>query len=567
MKRTVFYGALIACFCGISGALAQDLPILTGSVVDGLTGLPVPGTRLRIGDQFAWTDPEGRYALAIPTEDFVLEVTALLPDGRIESLRQSDLNVFELSLERTIVLTTTAFLDIAPLLEHPMGAPSRIQRSPPPAGPPVDLIELWWSRRPEPDRPSLLELYRLELPDLLPDEIRVGRCYPDCCRGGPAPRIDSVDLDSYAAGVVTAEIGVFRALTTGEDSQLEGFKTFAIAARAYALWFYANDPDAAYHLDDTACNQRYTDGPYPEIIIRAAQETSGMYLVQEGTAATIDKFEYAASCGRHGSRPEYTSDIVPDDTDENACTSGGWCGHNDCAAHEVNPNFPDEGRCLVRGVCQWGTAERSARGDHYLDILGHYQPYLDVQSSGLNRPARLLGFVRRDSLETGDNIAGALVALDTGEELVTAEDGLFTFQDVDPGERTITVEAEGFDRFEAIVLVEPAIDNWNSVLLTPITEPARDTEVTADREADAGGDETMSPESGDTPDVGGPEQTGEQAGTNNTTLARFATVGPDGLESGSCAAIRARPPRGSQFAVMICFLVIVWTRPKGGTEA
>ena len=29
-------------------------------------------------------------------------------------------------------------------------------------------------------------------------------------------------------------------------------------------------------------------------------------------------------------------------------------------AQKVNPDFPDEGRCLVRGICQWGTAERTA---------------------------------------------------------------------------------------------------------------------------------------------------------------------------------------------------------------
>jgi hypothetical protein len=141
------------------------------------------------------------------------------------------------------------------------------------------------------------------------------------------------------------------------------------------LYFYLVNPNGnytatingrtvRYHINDTACHQRYADARHAPID-RAVDATAGEVLVNSNRRS-IDKYEYAASCGRNGTRPEHRTALVSDRPGVTACV-GQWCGHNTCAGHEG---------CVVRGVCQWGTLERSKRGDTYAQILAHYQPEL-----------------------------------------------------------------------------------------------------------------------------------------------------------------------------------------------
>lgn len=546
------------------GAGMSHADTLRGRVLEGSTQSPVPDVVVRVGAEWTRTDSLGDYAIEIPVAaSFWLE---LYPPGLGDEVLRQRLDPEDVNpavVRESFVFDERA-LDRFPEAEWPVGRPSHGVRRVVPDGPPIDLIELWLERRAV-QGPSATDLLSLELPDIIPATIRVGRRDAGSCSGNPILRIEEVDLETYAAGVVTAEIGVFRSLTTGEEGQRDSFRAFAIAARAYALWFWANDPEADYHLDDTACNQRYISGPYPAIIDQAAQETAGGLMVKSDTTTTIDKFEYAASCGRHGSRPEYQDELVADDTGGNACTSGGWCGHNDCAAHEVNPDFADEGRCLVRGICQWGTAERSARGDGYLEILAHYQPNLDVLIAGDVPSTVLVGFVRVGDVETGAAIVGAAVSLDTGEHTVSGADGLFRIEDVASGYRSLTVEAAGYLSQRLDVEVLAGVENWASVAMQPtsgedVGDPDTDSMADVGPERDGGAD-VVNPAL----DVGAP-----QADTPHLpapSLTRFEQVGDEGLAEG-CAQTRSDPRSPARivwFTLVLVLLASGRSRPERRT--
>ena len=545
---------------------------MTGIVLDGPTGQPLTETTIRIGDVLTTTDEMGRFSLEFAAGEFVLEVFAHLPDTTIESVRQDGLVAQPgEQIVRTIHLVTDAYAGEFPVIPDGIGVPLEHRTEGVPSlEPSIDLLELWWSRLPLDERPSLEDLLHLELPDVLPETIRVGRIYPASC--SPVPDVvpvTEVDLDTYAAGVITAEIGLFRNLridgeAVSEESQLETFKLFGIAARSYALWFWAREPDAEYHLNDTACNQRYDDGPYFDIINQAAQETSGMIFINEGTTAEIDKYEYASSCGRCGTRPEHpdpAEQIIPDETDNVACW-GDWCGHNGCGGHEHNDACPlDDAnhRCLVRGICQWGSSERAADGETFQVMAAHYQPNLVVRDFDGLETNRLLGFVREGSIESGPNIVGATITLDTGESSTTGADGQFVFENVEPGLRVVDATADGFLPASRTVEVSAAGDTWGSLALgrdeaMDIVEPAADSGI-PDASLDL--NQTAEPEitGTDTGQAGDAPSSAETVQT--TTFTRFAVVGPEGLNDGcGCRLVQSQSPAKRSSQQLILWILI-----------
>lgn len=384
----------------------------------------------------------------------------------------------------------------------------------------------------------------------LPETIRVGRRFASSCSGNPVQRVDTVPLEEYVEGVLLPEIGVFRSVEGGPDSAAAVFEAFAVAARSYALWFYFSNPDAEYHLDDTACNQRYEEGRNAWVAERVAA-TRGQMLVAAADRGVIDKFEYAASCGRHGTRPEYQDALVPDLTGRRACV-GSWCGHDDCAAHEVNPAVPELGRCLVRGICQWGAVERAMNGDSYADILAHYQPNLAVVDFTGPPATRLVGFVRLDDVFAGEGVPDVDVALDTGETSRTDADGFFAFETVEPGLRTLSYSGAGIEPTAQEREVLEGITNWASIAVAlQGGTGAEDTgpsdvggsDAAADAGPDAPGDDSRSDSASD-PDPGevgdatrdlGPQDAGE-AGSAVVDLLVLAESGRS-VERG-CGAAR-----------------------------
>jgi hypothetical protein len=236
----------------------------------------------------------------------------------------------------------------------------------------------------------------------LPQSVRVARHADNDCRN-PIDGIDEVPLESYVAGVVNAEIGVFAAAGSGDGVLIDpadrgarvaaSFETFAVAARTYVVWWVLRrGEDAEFHIHDGPCNQVYRDAR-SELASQAAAVTEGLILSPSPTDVVIDKHEYASSCARHGTLPSYrdansvrAEDIVPDEGLDRVCVRT-WCGHdNERMAHQDNPTLPEGNRCLVRGICQWGSLERSVRGDSFRQILAHYQPDLAIVRPGETPP-------------------------------------------------------------------------------------------------------------------------------------------------------------------------------------
>jgi hypothetical protein len=316
--------------------------------------------------------------------------------------------------------------------------------------------------------------------------IRVARRQsPDeGCSNNPIVAIEKMQLDTYVRGVLPPEIGVFRNI----DGVEEVYRAFALAAKSYGLWFtlyYDADnrrrvsepmpPDGLtwFHIDDTACNQRYSDNRLA-ITNRAASDTTGQILVRRSEPNRIDKYEYAASCGGHGTRPAYQQSLVDDATPTTACV-GDWCGHTDCAGHEDNPNLSGADRCLVRGMCQWGAAEWAKSGKDYRWILDHYQPNLMIRPIADEPTVEVTGFVYTDpeNIERS-GVSNARVDLSTGSSTRTNSAGRYTFRDVPLSAETVTITASkaGYRDNTRTKMLTSGERNWASIRLRP--EDTRD---------------------------------------------------------------------------------------------
>jgi hypothetical protein len=344
------------------------------------------------------------------------------------------------------------------------------------------------SAQPRPEAPVLsldvarLSIFAFDLQGELPASIRVARHADNDCRN-PIERIDTVPLESYVAGVVHGEIGIFRAAGGGNGLQIErrdvdrrvlaSFQTFAIAARTYVLWWYLRQgPDAEFHIHDGPCNQVYQDARDP-VSEAAAESTSGMILVPPEQPNAIDKHEYASSCARHGTLPSYRNahdvrrqDIVADSELERVCV-GTWCGHDRYQmAHQDNPFLEPGNRCLVRGICQWGSLERSVRGDSFSTILQHYQPDLRV-----NQPAAelSLGSVQGNVMDRlGEPVAGARIVISRSDQEDTEfanSEGAYVFSQLDEGQVTLRVDAQGYQTQELEVRVVGGSITWQHFAL------------------------------------------------------------------------------------------------------
>jgi len=328
-----------------------------------------------------------------------------------------------------------------------------------------------------------------------PETIRVARrSDPDAgCRNNPIVAIEELPFPTYVRGVLPPEIGVFRDLPNA--SQI--FKAFAVTAASYGLWFrlrYSGDsrrrvaaplpPDGLtwFHIDDTACNQRYSDTRLA-IADRAVRDVVDQILTDASDPERIDKYEYAASCGRLGSRPEHQIDIVPDAHFGSVCV-GGWCGHTDCAGHEDHPERAGPDTCLVRGICQWGAAAMASDGHDYRRILAHYQPNLRLRgaSPAVPRHVELTGFVYTDPDDIpGSGVDGAVVRLGETRETHTDTDGRFKIPRIPwpdrPGE--ISVTHPDFERTFAEILWADGPVTWTSLHLdTPTVETGGDVSLT-----------------------------------------------------------------------------------------
>lgn len=461
----------LAAMLILSGSATAAQTRLVGTVQDAPTGTALPGslvTVLESGDR-AWTDEAGRYEIEVPAGEYTLLVDAQdeLSGARARAIIARQLAEPDRVWPAVVSVYDLPLAQRLPTLPNAVGFPSAHPRQ---AGDGQAHVRDWLVRRGV--DPDAIEL---TMPSQLPAVIKVGRRFAGTCRDNPVQRIDEVPIEEYVEGVLYGEIRVFKSAQTGAESAREVFKAFAIAARTYALWFVVRGQNDGFDLDDTACNQRYVDDrdPYIEALVA---ETAGEVLIRKGTEDEFDKFEYAASCGRHSTWPEYQDGYVSDAGLTQVCV-GQWCGHNDCAAHQDNPDLPGDDRCLVRGICQWGGLERAVAGQGYLEILDHYQPNLVVRNFGPDAPdgGTIRGYVRTgDDLESGAPVPGATVTVDGQNPTAASDLGYFEFRGTPPGEHRVEAIADGYVTAQRTVSVVVGEEVWASMLLEPTGTPQED---------------------------------------------------------------------------------------------
>jgi hypothetical protein len=456
---------------------------LAGQVTDAITGTPIMGAEIEVlgAGVRAVTDAEGRWRVELPRGEYEIGVKAAVA-GEVQESRLVRQYVPQIK-RADAYFYSTYFQDrgVAPRAE-PVGLPAGSGRLP--VGGPTSL--------PLPGNPSAQgwSARALTIPQTLPTKIRVGRRErpTEGCSNNPIVAIEEVPLDDYTRGVLPPEIGVFRSLS----GAVEVYKTFALAAKSYGLWFVLTYGETNrrtvsnplppnnftwFHIDDTACNQRYSDQRLT-ITTEASDAVAGMILVKKGEPNTLDKLEYAASCAKHGTLPEYgsVSSLVPDVPMTRPCV-GSWCGHDTCAGHEDNPSVPGTDRCLVRGICQWGAAGHGMDGRSYQWMIAHYQPNLEIRDVNAAPSVAVTGYVYTDPANImGTGVADAQVMLSTGDAVNTDAQGKFLFPTVDLSlmKVSLTASKQGYvsaTREKPLVAGEA---NWASIQITREGEPAPD---------------------------------------------------------------------------------------------
>ncbi|MFU8806331.1 MAG: carboxypeptidase regulatory-like domain-containing protein [Bradymonadaceae bacterium] len=553
---------VLVALCALAVSIAlipvAHAEILAGQLEDGLTGEPITGASVHVlgTHHRTTTDDEGRWEFELPPGVYEVELRADV-FGEIHESRLVNQRVPQVRKSFAFVYTT-AFVDRGhPLAAHPIGMPTTSGRIPDDGPEQFDLREAW----PGLDAPPALNRY--EIPANQPATIRVGRRQDprQGCSNNPVVAIEEMDLDEYVKGVLPPEIGVFRNIT----GAAEVYKAFAIAAKSYGLWFIlrygeggrdlgqAMPPDGHtwFHIDDTACNQRYDDQRLT-LTSESSDAVARLIMVKKGATTTIDKYEYAASCGKHGTRPIHQTTLVPDQPPTSAC-AGTWCGHNTCAAHEDNPSLPAGNRCLVRGICQWGSASWGENGRNYNWLLEHYQPNLELREIGNSSPGmvELTGYVYEDAEDiTGSGISGATVTLNDGQSTTSNEAGLFTFAEVslELGTAQITASKTGYTTNTRDKELEAAATNWGSVQLVRESEPPVSPPVDDPDTGDLRPGSDVGPDDGDVGHVA------DTAAPQPSGIGPMMSVSP-GLEGG-CATAPNGPSSPGGLALSAILMVI-----------
>lgn len=457
-------------WCAALAALPTEH--INGSAVDAWTKQPLSGVIIEDldGRVVASSDAIGRFEGSV--EPRMPRLTARHPEGGYEAAvvhipRDPNGDILKFAIQ------------IALMPEHPEGAPSE------------DAVGLPSPRHhlaiPERHQPATI-FWAYNLPPQMPATIRVLRCPGTTCCSAPGDGIEEMPFEEYVKGVVFGEVGVFRSMSTLDGNSLssaereqgsaEVFKTLSVSSRVYALYWYLRrqTDNPGYDIRDGTCEQVYDDHRHPWVNA-AVVATSGQILALSG-GSSLEKFEYASSCKRLGTLPYGISasnpscnDTIGDTTSVVACVDT-WCGHGTSGmGHQTHPCDSGNCRCLVRGICQWGAAERSFAGQTYTQILNHYQPNLTVVSLGTAPipdagvepiTGDLVGYVREgDIFDTESGIAGAQVSLSTGASTSTNAEGYYIFSDLQPGQTvTVTATSSGFAQNAEDKYLDPAFSTW-----------------------------------------------------------------------------------------------------------
>ena len=112
---------------GLTPALAQAPPVISGVVLDGATLSPMAAATVASGAETVTTDPDGRFAVTLAPDDRELRVAA---DGYLETTIALEPAVAAAGGELEVLLFSNTFAETVEVVSQPLAAPERPSATP-----------------------------------------------------------------------------------------------------------------------------------------------------------------------------------------------------------------------------------------------------------------------------------------------------------------------------------------------------------------------------------------------------------------------------------------------------
>jgi hypothetical protein len=249
-----------------------------------------------------------------------------------------------------------------------------------------------------------------------------------------------MNMDEYLKGVVPSEVP--------PSWNMNALKAQAVAARSYATSNFKHSSQGADVCTTTHCQAwKSTHNARTD---QAVAETSNM-SVKYG--ADIINALFFSHCDGHTRNNEDVWGGTPVPYLRSKSCTCGYTFHN---AHGV-------------GMCQYGSQAMALAGSSWESILTYY-----YTGTVIDKPNITLGtltgviYYGNDNQNLNNRITGATVRLNTGQEVISGTNGLYSF-DLVPGQYTVTASKTGFVGNSVMRDVTGGATIWGSIQLSNAT--------------------------------------------------------------------------------------------------
>jgi hypothetical protein len=249
-----------------------------------------------------------------------------------------------------------------------------------------------------------------------------------------------MSMDEYLKGVVPSEVP--------PSWNMSALKAQAVAARSYAAANFKHNSQGADVCTTTHC-QAWKSTHYDKTD-QAVTETSFMSVKYGGNIINALFFSH---CNGHTRNNEDVWGGTPVPYLKSKSCTCGYTFHN---AHGV-------------GMCQYGAQAKATAGSAWESILTYY-----YTNATVDKPNVTLGTLKgviyfgEDNSNLNNRITGATVKLNTGGQVISGENGLYSF-DLVPGQYTITATKSGFSSNSVVRDVTAGTTIWGSIQLSQAT--------------------------------------------------------------------------------------------------